>query len=64
VSLTETILHCSQRPASRAVPGTCRAKPGKDLAGKKVHEEDVLPDDEDNDENGVVHKRAGVRRKR
>jgi hypothetical protein len=36
--------------------------PGKDLAGKKVHEEDVLINDED-DEDVVVHQRAGVKRK-
>jgi hypothetical protein len=36
--------------------------PGKDLAGKKEHKEDVLPDNEDEEEDVVRHKRAGVTR--
>jgi hypothetical protein len=56
-SLKETILHRSQSRAGRAVPG-------KDLAGKKVHKEDALPEDEDDEEDVVVHQRAGVKRKR
>jgi hypothetical protein len=47
-SLTETI--SSQSHASRAVPG-------KDFAGKKVHEEDMPPRNEDDEEDVVCTRR-------
>jgi hypothetical protein len=39
---------CAQAPAARAVPG-------RDLAGKKVHEDDVLHNDYDEEDEVVVH---------
>ncbi len=42
---------------------TARAVPGKDLADKKVHEDDVPQDDDDEEEEVVVHKRQDRKRK-
>jgi hypothetical protein len=41
-----------------------RAVPGKDHAGKRVREEDVLTEGEDEDEDVVVHKRQAQKRRR
>jgi hypothetical protein len=38
--------------------------PERDLAGKKVHEDDVLQDDGDEEEQVVLHKRQNWKRKR
>ncbi len=48
----------------RAQAAAARAVPGSDLAGKEVHEDDVLQDDDDEEEEVVVHKRQDRKRKR
>ena len=48
----------------RAQAAAARAVPGRDLAGKKVHEDDVLQDDDDEEEEVIVHKRQDRKRKR
>ncbi len=47
----------------RAQAAATRAVPGRDLAGKKVHEEGVFQDDDDEEEEVVVHKRQDRKRK-
>jgi hypothetical protein len=47
----------------RAQAAAARAVPGRDLAGKKVHEDDVLQDDDDEEEEVMVHKRQDRKRK-
>jgi hypothetical protein len=41
---------------ARAQAAAARAVPGRDLAGKKVHEDDVLQDDDDEEEEVVATK--------
>ncbi len=48
----------------RAQAAAARAVHGRDLAGKRVHENDVLQDDDDEEEEVVVHKRQDRNRKR
>ncbi len=48
----------------RAQAAAARAVPGRDLAGKKVHEDNVLQVDDDEKEEVVVHKRQDRKRKR
>ncbi len=43
--------------------GKERAVPGKDRAGKRVREENVLTEDENEDEDIVVHKRPAQKRR-
>jgi hypothetical protein len=40
-----------------------RAVPGRDIASQHVLEEDVLTDDDNDEEDVVVHKRTGQKRK-
>ncbi len=47
----------------RAQAAAARAVPGRDLAGKKVHEDYALQDDDDEEEEVVVHKRQDRKRK-
>jgi hypothetical protein len=48
----------------RAQAAAARVVHGRDLAGKKVHEDDVLQDDDDEEKEVVAHKRQDRKRNR
>ena len=52
----------SHRRQAKSVPGTERAVPGRNLAGKRVREEDMTTEDED--EDVIEHKRPDPKKTR
>ena len=54
----------SHRWQSNSVPGKERAVPGKDLTGKRVRDEDMTSEDDDEGADVVVYKRGHTNKKR